>query len=160
LLIVGVVQTIGTLLLSLWGTGMLIAALTDGQGFRAKERGLLYFAAFAATLPVIAWLSRLWWQHLHRLPRTFACECRACKWSMTVRVVDTSAPIQVAGAVPLVQRLEFEGIPLLPDPIDAKRERQQWRIERERRQARQREQELPPNSDFDFRNSTSPGNRA
>jgi hypothetical protein len=151
LLIVGVIVVIGMILISLWGTSVLITALTEGQQMHRMDRGMLFCLAFAATVPVIAWLGWLWWRFIHRLPRTLAYECRTCNWSGAVHVVDTSTPVEVDNQIQIVARTEFEGMPAPPDPLDAKRERLQRRIEREQRQAREGEHELPPNPDFDFR---------
>ena len=80
LLVAGVIAIIVISLLSLWGAAILTAWAVDGQWLRRKERGMIYFLAFAATLPVIVWLSRLWWRAIHRLPRQFEYECEACRW--------------------------------------------------------------------------------
>src|SRR5262245_2943652 len=142
LLVLLVVGTIGAGLLSLWGTGAATLALTDGLPLRRKERGVLFFAAFAVTLPVIAWLCRLGWRSLHRLGREFAHECPVCKWSGAVRVLDTSTSFEVGGEGQVVELVEFDGIPPHFDPLDA---------EREKRRAPEWEPEVPPNQDFNFR---------
>jgi hypothetical protein len=86
LLITGVLSSIALVLLSLWGTAHLTALAIEGKGLRPKERGMVYCIAFAATLPAIAWLSRLWWRALHRLPRHFEYECEVCRCVATFRV--------------------------------------------------------------------------
>jgi hypothetical protein len=73
-------------LLSLWGTANLTAIALEGVGLRRKEDGLVSFLAFAATWPVIFWLSRLWWRGIHRLPREFKYECDSCHWIGPCRV--------------------------------------------------------------------------
>jgi hypothetical protein len=150
-LALGAGSTIGAVLLSLWGTGKLVATLVEGQELRRMERGLLFCVAFGVALSVIAWLFRLGWRFIHRLPRKFPYQCQSCQWSGEIQVIDTSDPIDLGNALPAVERVEFDGIPAPFDPIDARQERRQQRAERERRQAREQEHESPPNPDFDFR---------
>ncbi|MBA4066807.1 MAG: hypothetical protein C0501_24485 [Isosphaera sp.] len=87
LLAAGLVATFGLVALSLWATFYLPGLLLEGDDRIARrERGVLHFLAFVATLPVIAWLTRRWWRALDRLPRTFGYECGTCRWAGPCRV--------------------------------------------------------------------------
>jgi hypothetical protein len=93
LLAVGVATALGLAALSLWATFYVPGLFMDGGGDlqARRDRGGVHLLAFAATLPVIWWLSRAWWRFLNRLPRTFAYECGTCRWAGPCRVAAAPA---------------------------------------------------------------------
>jgi hypothetical protein len=151
LLILGGAAAIWAVCLSLWETAALISAWTAGMQLHRKERGLLFFVAFAATLPVIAWLFRFWWRFVHGLSRAFTYKCPTCKWSGTVGVVDMPGRARVGEIAKVVERIVSEDLQAPFDPAEAKLAQLQAQIDEQKRQARQAEHASPPNPDFDFK---------
>lgn len=136
LLILGVAGGFALMTVSLWTIVALLGDRLDEVGFKACV--VTYLVIWMATLPVIGVPLWLGWRFLERLPRRIAYECRACQWSGLVRAYE--APVTPP---PREEIVESDGT-----PMKARRERQQRRVERERRQGDA--PEAPPNSDFDF----------
>lgn len=86
LLAFGVVATTGLLVMSFVWTDELVWRLTQEMDLRRRERGTQSFLAFIATLVPIGYATRWWWRRIHRLPRWFTAECKACPWIGPCRV--------------------------------------------------------------------------
>lgn len=151
-LLVGVALTVVLLPTFLVLIGERFSEWTAGLGLRRKERGLLFALAYAVSVPVALLPAWVGWRYGLSRPRRTTAACPACPWSGPVWVADTSPPVRVWRAPPVrAEGGEFEGMGYLPDPLRARRERLDRRLEEERRRERESLPEPESNPDLDFR---------
>ncbi len=145
LLAAGIVVAPGLAVYLFWTTVRDSIQLIAEMRWFNSNFGMIVFVFALISIPLtFLWLARMWWRFLHRLPRRFSYSCPGCPWKGIVKVVDLTG-----GAEPTPgMQVEVASSSIPTENIKLGSTRMS-----DRNQRRIQEQELPPNPDFDFRDS-------
>lgn len=89
----GLLATLSSIPVILWGVGHLAQVLFGDLGLQRSEMGILYFLLLLPFGAVVVRLNRIGWRLIHRLPRTFAAGCETCTWTGPCKVYENTAEV-------------------------------------------------------------------